>query len=147
LLGAWFGVWVASSPARAEVRIGVATPLTGGMAWFGEQQERGVAMAVAELNQAGGLLGEPIEVVLADDFCDAEQAVAAARKLIADGVAFVAGHLCCAAIPASALYQQAGIGNVRDAIANRTFQSWRWNVWARGMVRHLVAIDTVHHNM
>ena len=29
-------------------------------AWFGEQHERGVAMAVAELNEAGGLLGESI---------------------------------------------------------------------------------------
>ena len=43
-------------------------------------------MAVAELNQAGGLLGEPIEMIVADDYCDGEQGVAAARKLIADGV-------------------------------------------------------------
>ena len=43
-------------------------------------------MAVAELNEAGGLLGEPIELVVADDYCDGQQAVAAARKLIADGV-------------------------------------------------------------
>jgi branched-chain amino acid transport system substrate-binding protein len=72
------------------------------MAWFGEQHERGVAMAVAEINEAGGLLGEPVEVVLADDYCDPEQSVAAARKLIADGVVFVAGHLCSgAAIPAA----------------------------------------------
>jgi branched-chain amino acid transport system substrate-binding protein len=36
--------------------------------------------------------------------------VAAARKLIADRVVFVAGHLCSgAAIPASALYEEAGI--------------------------------------
>ena len=52
-------VCVVSRP-HAEVRIGAATPLTGNKAWFGEQHERGVAMAVAELNEAGGLLGEPI---------------------------------------------------------------------------------------
>ena len=71
LLGAGVAVWFVPLPAHAEVRIGAAGPLTGNMAWFGEQHERGVAMAVAEINEAGGLLGEPVEVVLADDYCDA----------------------------------------------------------------------------
>jgi branched-chain amino acid transport system substrate-binding protein len=110
---------VVTSPAHAEVRIGAAGPLTGNMAWFGEQQERGVAMAVAEINEAGGLLGEPVEVVLADDYCDPEQGVAAAHKLIADRVVFVAGHLCSgAAIPASALYQEAGIIMISGTATN-----------------------------
>ena len=118
-LGAGFGVCVATSPAHAEVRIGAAGPLTGNMAWFGEQHERGVAMAVAELNEAGGLLGESIELIVADDYCEGEQAVAAARKLIADGVVFVAGHLCSGAtIPASALYQEAGIVMISPSATN-----------------------------
>ena len=118
-LGTSLAVWLATSPAHAEVRIGAATPLTGRVAWLGEQHERGVAMAVAELNEAGGLLGEPIELIIADDFCDGEQGVAAARKLIADGVVFVAGHLCSgAAIPASALYQEAGIVMISPSATN-----------------------------
>jgi branched-chain amino acid transport system substrate-binding protein len=75
-LGAGLAVWFAISPAHAEVRIGAATPLTGIVASLGEQHERGVAMAVAELNEAGGLLGEPIELIVADDFCDDEQGIA-----------------------------------------------------------------------
>jgi branched-chain amino acid transport system substrate-binding protein len=76
-------------------------------------------MAVAELNEAGGLLGEPIEVIVADDYCDSEQGVAAARKLIANGVVFVAGHLCSgAAIPASALYQETGIVMIAPTATN-----------------------------
>ena len=90
-------VWLAIATADAEVRIGAAAPMTGTMAWFGEQHERGVAMAVTELNEAGGLLGQAVEVVVADDYCDGEQGVAAARKLIASGVVFVAGHLCSGA--------------------------------------------------
>jgi branched-chain amino acid transport system substrate-binding protein len=118
LLGVGIVAFVSLS-ANAEVRIGAAGPLTGTMAWFGEQHERGVAMAVGEINQTGGLLGEPVEVVLVDDFCDAEQGVAAARKLIADGVVFVAGHLCSgAAIPASALYQEAGIVMIAPTATN-----------------------------
>ena len=119
LLGAGVAVLFVPLPVHAEVRIGAAGPLTGNMAWFGEQHERGVAMAVAEINQAGGLLGEPSKWSLADDYCDAEQGVAAARKLIADGVVFVAGHLCSgAAIPASALYQEAGIIMIAPTATN-----------------------------
>src|SRR5262245_29947260 len=119
LLVAGVAVFFVPLPTHAEVRIGAAGPLTGNMAWFGEQHERGVAMAVADINNAGGLLSEPVEVVLADDYCDAEQGVAAARKLIADGVVFVAGHLCSgAAIPASALYQEAGIVMIAPTATN-----------------------------
>ncbi len=44
-------------PARADVLIGVAGPMTGTLAWYGEQFERGADMAVAEINAAGGMLG------------------------------------------------------------------------------------------
>ena len=49
-------------------------------AWFGAQLQRGAAMAVADLNAAGGVLGEQVELITADDFCDPEQAVAAAKN-------------------------------------------------------------------
>ena len=85
-------------------------PLTGGMAWFGEQMQEGIGMKVAELNQAGGVLGQPVEILPVDDFCDPDQAAAAARKLVAAHVATVIGHLCSgAAIAASQIYQEAGI--------------------------------------
>jgi branched-chain amino acid transport system substrate-binding protein len=112
-------VGLGTSSAHAEVRIGAAAPLTGTMAWFGEQHERGVAMAVAELNAAGGVLGQSVEVVVADDYCEAEQGVAAARKLIAADVVFVAGHLCSgSAIPASELYEEAGIIMISGTATN-----------------------------
>ena len=82
-LGTGLAVWLATSPAHAEVRIGAAAAFSDPNSWFGEQHERGVAMAVAEINEAGGLLGELIELIVADDYCDGEQGVAAARKLIA----------------------------------------------------------------
>ena len=96
--------------AHAEILIGVAVPMTGGMSWIGEQGEHGAALAVADLNAAGGVLGEPVRAVNVDDFCDADQAVAAAKKLVADHVVFVAGHMCSgASIPASKIYAAAGV--------------------------------------
>jgi branched-chain amino acid transport system substrate-binding protein len=105
--------------AQAEVLIGSATPITGKMAWFGEQHQRAVALAVSEINASGGLLGETVEVVEADDFCDAEQAVAAANKLIAYGVDVVVGHNCSgAAIPASKVYADAGVLMITGTATN-----------------------------
>ena len=47
-----------ASSMQAEILIGSAAPLTGQLAWHGEQHERGIQMAVSEINAAGGLLGE-----------------------------------------------------------------------------------------
>ena len=105
--------------AHAEILIGLAGPLTGPNAWVGEQTERGVALAVADLNAAGGVLGQQVEVVTADDYCDGEQAVAAANKLVAAGVVFVAGNPCSgAAIPASEVHAAAGILMISNAATN-----------------------------
>jgi branched-chain amino acid transport system substrate-binding protein len=106
-------------PAQAEVLIGVAGPMTGKNAWFGEQMERGAALAVADLNAAGGVLGQQVELVTVDDFCDPEQAVAAAKKLVSDGVIFVVGHYCSgASIPASEIYEAAGVLMISPTSSN-----------------------------
>jgi branched-chain amino acid transport system substrate-binding protein len=105
--------------ARAEIRIGVATPLTGPQAWIGEQVRAGADLAVEDLNRGGGLLGEPLAMVLVDDYCDQDQALAAASKLVAEGVPAVVGHQCSgAAIPASAVYEDAGIILISPAATN-----------------------------
>ena len=99
-----------ATSASAEIRIGVAGPMTGSQAWFGEQFERGVAMAAADLNAEGGVRGQEIELVVGDDFCDPDQAVAAANKLVVDGVVFVVGHWCShSSIAASKVYEAAEV--------------------------------------
>ena len=79
---------------------------------MGGRRQRSAApkAAVADLNAKGGVLGEQIELITADDYCDGEQAVAAANKLVADRVVAVFGHQCSgAAIPASKVYADAGL--------------------------------------
>jgi branched-chain amino acid transport system substrate-binding protein len=106
-------------PARAELLIGVAGPMTGKDAWFGEQMQRGAALAVADINATGGVLGEQVQLIAVDDFCDPEQAVAAARKLVSDGVIFVVGHYCSgASIPASEIYEVASVLQISPASTN-----------------------------
>jgi branched-chain amino acid transport system substrate-binding protein len=104
---------------QAEILIGIAGPMTGPNAWLGEQTQRGAELAVADLLAKGGVLGQATRVVTADDFCRGDQAIAAARKLVADGVAVVVGHQCSgAAMPASDVYAEAGILMVSNAATN-----------------------------
>ncbi len=80
------------------------------MAWAGAATQEGAEIALPISTPAGGVLGEQIELITADDYCDGEQAVAAANKLVAAGVVAVFGHQCSgAAIPASKIYADAGI--------------------------------------
>ncbi|PBC04623.1 branched-chain amino acid ABC transporter substrate-binding protein [Mesorhizobium sp. WSM3860] len=107
------------SSARAEVLIGVSAAMTGRLAWIGEQGQRGAEMAVADLNAAGGVLGQKVRLISVDDFCDPEQAVAAAQKLVADGVVLVVGHYCSgASIPASKVYEEAAVVQISPGSTN-----------------------------
>ena len=120
------------SPAViAEIRIGTAGPMVGPIAWFGEQYTRGAGLAVDDINAKGGLLGQKVELVVADDFCDPDQAVAAARKLVGAGVVFVAGHFCShSSIPASKIYEEAGILQIAPgSAAAQLTESGRPNVF------------------
>ena len=105
--------------ARAEILIAVAGPQTGQNIFRGEQIQHGAEMAVADINERGGVLGQRVELLIADDACDPEQAVAVAKKLVSDGVVFVAGHVCShSSIPASKVYESAGILMISPASTN-----------------------------
>jgi branched-chain amino acid transport system substrate-binding protein len=81
-----------AAPARADIVIAVAGPMTGSNAAFGEQFRRGAERAVADLNAKGGVLGQTLRLVTGDDACDPKQAVSVANDLASKGVVFVAGH-------------------------------------------------------
>jgi branched-chain amino acid transport system substrate-binding protein len=109
LLASFLSAAVLAAPARAEIRIGVATPLTGPVAWAGGSNLTGAEIAVADFNAQGGVRGERIELIVADDFCDPDQAVVAAKKLIDAGVVLAIGHHCShSTLPASEVYAAAG---------------------------------------
>jgi branched-chain amino acid transport system substrate-binding protein len=103
----------------ATIKIGVPVPLSGGNAKMGNDIVQAATMAVEQANAKGGFMGHKFEIVSFDDACDAQQAVTAAHKLIDAGVAAVAGGYCSsAAIPASAVYHDAGVAFVADASSN-----------------------------
>jgi branched-chain amino acid transport system substrate-binding protein len=110
---------IAQMSAQAEVLVATAGPMSGQYSWFGEQMQRGAELAVADLNAAGGVLGENIKLIVGDDACDPAQAVAVANRFVSDGVAFIAGHWCSSSsIPASKVYGDAGLLMITPASTN-----------------------------
>lgn len=108
-----------STTAKADITIAVAGPITGQSAAIGEQMKKGLEQAVADVNAAGGVLGQKLKVVVGDDACDPKQAVAVANQLARAGVKFVAGHFCSgSSIPASQVYAEEGILQITPGSTN-----------------------------
>ena len=113
------------SPARpasgTPIVIGVAGPMTGELAQYGEQIKRGVEQAVADLNAQGGVLGRRIATTMGDDACDPKRAVAVANDFVRQGIKFVVGHFCSgSSIPASAVYADANVIQITPSSSNPT---------------------------
>lgn len=112
--------------AHAEIVIGVAGPMTGQYATFGQQFRVGAEQAVADINEAGGVNGEMLRLSIGDDACDPRQAVAVANQFASEGVSFVAGHFCSgSSIPASQVYADEGIIQISPGSTNPAFTDER----------------------
>ncbi|OYZ85563.1 MAG: branched chain amino acid ABC transporter substrate-binding protein, partial [Xanthobacter sp. 17-67-6] len=72
--------------AQAPLKMGAGGPMTGPNAAFGAQIKTGVEQAVADINAAGGINGQKIELSIGDDASKPEQGKSAANKFISDGV-------------------------------------------------------------
>jgi branched-chain amino acid transport system substrate-binding protein len=83
-------------PAIAQsgpIRIGCITTLSGAASILGKPQHMGMEIAAKKLNEAGGILGRQVEIVVRDDQSKPDIAVAAVRELAGDGVNIFAGVL------------------------------------------------------
>jgi branched-chain amino acid transport system substrate-binding protein len=99
-----------ASAAAADIPIGFANPLTGPFSETGERNRIAVEMAVEDLNERGGVLGQKVTMIAADDACGTQKAVDAARALVEAEVAVVVGHLCShSSLLAAGIYETADL--------------------------------------
>ncbi|MBK1672400.1 diguanylate cyclase [Ectothiorhodospira shaposhnikovii] len=83
-----------SLPLSVSVRLGLMAPLTGIAGLYGEEICRAARMAVDEINEAGGILGRPLELVIEDDGSLPETALPAAMRLVDEhGCVAMVGNL------------------------------------------------------
>jgi branched-chain amino acid transport system substrate-binding protein len=130
--GLALGIAIATAGvATAQVKFGVGGPITGPSAATGAQMKNGVDQAAADINAAGGILGQKISVSYGDDVSDPKQGVSVANKFAADGVKFVIGHYNSGVtIPSSEVYQENGILQITPASTNPTVTERKmWNIF------------------
>jgi branched-chain amino acid transport system substrate-binding protein len=119
LIIAFISLFCMITTVNAEIKVGIAGPLSGSSLNAGEQQEIGAQKAFEHLNNKSGLLGKEIVVFSEDDACEPRQAKAVARQMVSEGVILVIGHLCSAcSLAASKIYEEAGIIMITPASTN-----------------------------
>lgn len=114
----------AAAPAAAEVvvKIGHVGPTSGQIAHLGKDNENGARLAVEEANAKGVMVDGKkvkIELLTEDDAADGKQATQVAQKLMDAKVVGVVGHLNSGtSIPASAIYNTAGVAQISPSATN-----------------------------
>ena len=86
--------WIARGQSASAVKIGVLHPVTGALAYSGQQCRLGALLAIEDINQAGGIKslgGAPLEAVLGDAQSRPEAGSAEVEKMAAAGVSAVVG--------------------------------------------------------
>ncbi|MGF6754621.1 branched-chain amino acid ABC transporter substrate-binding protein [Paraburkholderia sp. GAS334] len=125
------------------VKVGFAAPLTGVNAGYGKDLQNGVRLAIDEANTQKIKIGDKVahfDLVSEDDQADPRIGVQAAQKLVDQGVSVVVGHFNSGTtIPASQIYEQAGIPVIDPAATNPT-------ITGRGFANTFMVISTDAQN-
>ena len=120
------------APAAAQstepIVFGMVAPMTGDAAEYGTQLERGVRLAVDEINAAGGINGRQVELDICDDKCDPYEASLCAQKMTANEKIFaVIGHVCSSCtLAAGPIYDKAGLTDMTVSSTNPEVTKKGW---------------------
>ena len=118
----WLALIAAGSAifAQEEIVIGEYASLTGGSASFGQSSHKGTALAIDEINAAGGLLGKKLKLVTEDDQSQAGQPATIVRKLISqDKAVAILGEVASSkSLEAAPICQQNKIPMISPASTN-----------------------------
>ena len=97
--------------ATAEIRIGSSLAETGPASFLGDPEAKTLRMMVDEINAAGGVLGQPVRLILYDDGGDPNRARTFATRLVEDDavVAVVGGTTTGASMAMIPVFEEAEI--------------------------------------
>ena len=108
------------SPDTSTIKIGYFGDLSGPTFNFGESAKNGVLLAAAEINQAGGINGRRIDVVIEDDQGSPERAATVVNKLVHldNVVALIAGGASGSSLAAGPNAQAAKVPMISPSSTN-----------------------------
>jgi len=102
------------------IKVGEFASLTGSEAAFGNASHNGTALAIEEINKAGGVLGRPIELLTEDNQSKQGESVTIVKKFLSrDGVVAVLGEVASGrSLEAAPVCQEAKIPMVSPSSTN-----------------------------
>lgn len=149
-LAAGFGV----SAYAADIKLGVAEALSGGAAQYGISIRNGFQLAADQINAAGGVNGDKLQLVIEDEQGKKEEAINVFKKLIfQDKVLMVFGPtLSNSAQAADPIAQAAkivafGTSNTADGITSIGDYVFRNSVTEADVLPETLRVATKHANI
>ncbi len=108
------------SSSSHGIKVGEFASLSGKEATFGMSSHEGTLLAIEELNAAGGLLGQKLELITEDDLSKAGEPATVVNKLIArDGVIAVLGEVASSrSLEAAPICQQNRVPMISPSSTN-----------------------------
>ncbi|HEX6312711.1 MAG TPA: ABC transporter substrate-binding protein [Acidimicrobiia bacterium] len=82
---------VEADPATDRLVIGRILPETGSLAFLGPPMIEGVNLALEDVNAAGGVLGQDVEIIEADEGDDAARVTESLARVLAEGANAIVG--------------------------------------------------------
>jgi branched-chain amino acid transport system substrate-binding protein len=109
-----------AAPDDNVIRIGHYASLSGSEATFGQSTDRGIKLAIDEVNKAGGLNGKHLELKTYDDQGKAQEAGTAVLRLITDDhVIAVLGEVASSlSLAGGAVCQEKGVPMISPSSTN-----------------------------
>ena len=114
-----------SSPSCSKrqepgIQVGQFASLTGAQATFGQSTDKGVRLALKEINESGGVLGQPLRVTTKDNQSKPGETSTAVRELITrDKVVALIGEVASGrSLEAAPIAQRSGIPMISPASTN-----------------------------
>ncbi len=93
--------------AQAQIKVGVYGPFTGGSAGMGVSMRNGAALAIDEINAAGGILGKRVIMIARDDEARNERGAQIMQELLEkENVVAVLGPINTGVADASSRYAE-----------------------------------------
>ena len=136
-----------------DILVGEYASLTGSEATFGINSDNGVQLALQDINNAGGVLGRKIKLIVEDDQSKPSQASSAVEKLISsDKVVAVLGEIASSrSLEAAPICQRAKIPMISPGSTNPTVTQTGDYIFRvcfidpfQGTVMAKFALDTLH---
>jgi branched-chain amino acid transport system substrate-binding protein len=109
-----------SKKQEPGIPVGQFASLTGGQASFGQSTDKGVQLALAEINAAGGVLGQPLRIITKDNQSKPGETSTAVRELITRNkvVALIGEVASGRSLEAAPIAQRSGIPMISPASTN-----------------------------